>query len=302
MTLFLIELRKMSDRLKPLKNFLSTLSTFANFFKSAKLPITIVIVWLFSLILFSATEVKAGPLADRVAKFPNWQTKPPVTSAKGDLIYPNWMAGTWQVTSTLVDMVAPLAPDIVTPGFEGNRRYLNQPISFLVRFQEATENAYKTQNDNSIFAKIALFNYVKNIRTSIVADREFNGSNIAKAVLGESSILSVRVNPENPNRQTTILPGNLELISLVTERGSEMLNPEEFIATEITQQIFNGESLVYLNEVETTTDYRHILPEDKIEADQITAIYLSPKDPNFFVAGDRPVSLYRYKLELVLNN
>jgi hypothetical protein len=81
-----------------------------------------------------------------------------------------------------------------------------------------------------------------------------------------------------------------------------MLNPQEFIATEITQQIFNGESQIYLNEVETTTDYRLILPGEKIEADQITAVYLSPQDPDFFVAGGRPVSLYRYGLELIIND
>ena len=44
------------------------------------------------------------------------------------------MASTWQVTSTLIDLAAPLAPEIVTPGFEGNRRQLNQPVSFVVRF------------------------------------------------------------------------------------------------------------------------------------------------------------------------
>ncbi|WP_373872753.1 DUF6816 family protein [Microseira wollei] len=52
-----------------------------------------------------------------------------------DLIYPDWMVGTWKVTSTLVDLADPLAPNIVTPGFESNRRYLNQPITFQVRFQ-----------------------------------------------------------------------------------------------------------------------------------------------------------------------
>ncbi len=257
---------------------------------------------LFCLILLQTNPAKAGPLADRVANFPHWQNRPPVKAAKGDLIYPDWMAGTWQVTSTLVDMVAPLAPDLVTPGFEGNRQYLNKPISFLVRFQEAKENFY---NAETLPMFLAQFNFFKPAPTQeklIVADREFNGLNIGKAVMGDRSILSVKVNPENPNRQTTILPDNLELISVVTDRGSEMPNPQEFIATEITQQIFNGESQIYLNEVETTTDYRLIWPGEKIEADQITAVYLSPQDPNFFAAGGRPVSLYRYGLELTINN
>lgn len=262
----------------------------------------LIIFCIFCLILLPTTEVKASPLADRVAKFPNWQTKPTISLATDDLFYPNWMEGTWQVTSTLVDIVAPLAPDIVTPGFEGNRRYLNQPISFLVRFQETKENLPKIPKNYSIFPDFSAYNRAPKTLKLIVADREFNGLNIAKAILGHRSIISVTVNPENPNRQTTLLPNNLELVSVVTERGTEMPNPEEFIATEITQQIFEGTSQIYLNQVETTTDYRHLLSTEKIEADQITAVYLSPQDPDFFVANGRPVSLYRYRLELVLVN
>ena len=36
----------------------------------------------------------------------------------------------------------------------------------------------------------------------------------------------------------------------------------------------------------------------KIEAEQITAIYLSPQDPDYFTAAGRPVALYRYELIL----
>jgi hypothetical protein len=32
-------------------------------------------------------------------------------------------------------------------------------------------------------------------------------------------------------------------------------------------------------------------------ANQVTAIYLSPQDPDYFAAGGRPVGLYRYRLE-----
>ena len=49
-------------------------------------------------------EAQAGVLADRLAQFPHWETLPPVSAAKGDLVYPEWMEGTWNVTSTLVDL------------------------------------------------------------------------------------------------------------------------------------------------------------------------------------------------------
>jgi hypothetical protein len=75
---------------------------------------------------------------------------------------------------------------------------------------------------------------------------------------------------------------------------------DQFITTELFQQVFRGTDQPYLNQVETTTDYhRQADSAMPIVADQITAIYLSPKDPNYFKAGETPVALYRYKLEFL---
>ncbi|MCU0543628.1 MAG: hypothetical protein MUE44_15855 [Oscillatoriaceae cyanobacterium Prado104] len=254
------------------------------------------LIWFFCValtVLLWCGSAMAGVLSDRIANFPNWESKPPVTAAKGDLAYPEWMGGNWNAASTLVDLAAPLAPKIVTPGFESNRRYLQQPVLFQVRFQPEknlgliARDRFKTER-------------------KIVADRAFNGLNIAKAYLGDGGVLSVKVDPQNPNRQITFLKGERQLISIVTSRGSERPHPDEFAATEISQQIFRGETDIYLNEVETTTAYRLLeggengfSASNKIEADQMTAIYLSPQDPNYFAAGGHPVALYRYRLELL---
>lgn len=248
--------------------------------------------WFLALILWCGGAI-AGVLSDRISSFPNWESKPPVAVAKGDLVYPDWMAGSWKAESTLVDLAAPLAPNIVTPGFESNRRYLQQPVLFQVRFQPE-KNSGLFSNNTSKSAK------------NIVADRAFNGLNIAKAYLGEGGVLSVKVDPKNPNRQITFLKGERQLISIVTSRGTEKPNLNEFVATEISQQVFRGETDIYLNEVETTTAYRIVGGKEngssaskRIEADQVTAIYLSPQDPNYFAAGGHPVALYRYRLELL---
>ncbi len=254
---------------------------------------TVIIILLLNLFCWDSLVI-AGNLWDRMSQFPNWQNKPVVEAATGDLIYPNWMAGEWMVTSTLVDLVAPLAPEIITPGFESNRQFLNQPIQFQVRFKPV--ESYQAT------ATVSLIPVIQS-QPVIVADRAFNGLNIGRATLGDRAILSVQVNPENPNRQITELPENRQLISRVTERGTETPNPNQFISTEICQQIFRGEISIYLNQVETTTFYTQNIDPDSgqtlsIDADQITAIYLSPQDPNYFKAKDRPVSLYRYQLEL----
>ena len=265
--------------------------------------ITIVFLW--------SNDAIAETLADRIVNFPNWENKPSISAAKTDLIYPDWMAGNWNVKSTLVDMLAPLAPEIVTPGFENNRQYLHQPVNFQVRFikLKSNLNTKEISEQKSINFPTYWFSVINNRKVekldlppeAVIADREFNGLNIGKALLGNDAILSVKIDRDNPNRQTTILADNLELVSVITNRATEQFNSDNFISCEITQQLFQGETMIYLNEVETTTDYHHILDKDRgeiIEGNQITAIYLSPQDPDYFLAVNRPVALYRYQLEL----
>lgn len=257
--------------------------------------------WVFCLVLvccFWCAEVRAGTLNDRLSQFPNWDSKPVISVVKGteDLVYPDWIEGTWNVSSTLVEMVAPLAPDFVTPGFEGNKQFLNKPINFLVRFVGVSEPQPDVKGYP--FSQIKTQNSQLKTLKQVTADRSFNGLNIARATLGDRSILSVNVDRNNPNRQITYLPGEKQLIYLITNRATEQPNPEQFIATEISQQIFRGSTQVYLNEVETTTIYQHQQSSNMpISAEQITAIYLSPKDPNYFIANDQPVALYHYHLD-----
>ncbi|MDP5338510.1 MAG: hypothetical protein NWQ28_08025, partial [Nodularia sp. (in: cyanobacteria)] len=241
---------------------------------------------IFCLIGWSGTAI-AGELSERLANFPQWEQLTSVQRAEGDLVYPDWFAGSWEVTSTLVDLVAPLAPDIVTPGFESNRPQLNQPVSFLVRFIQAKPAITGLK----LIPKIS--------KSSIlVADRAFNSLNLAKAYLGDEAVLSTKVDPDSPNRQITLLRGDRQLVSIVTARAIETPSNGNFITSEVFQQLFKGGSRPYFNAVESTTAY-HKLSTSKptIEADQVTAVYLSPQDPDYFAAASRPVALYRYRLE-----
>jgi hypothetical protein len=229
--------------------------------------------------LLSSEAAQASPLSERLAQFPNWQSKPLVQVAKGDLVYPDWFAGNWTVTTTLVDLAAPLTPAVTTPGFDSNRAYLNQPITFQVRFVPAS----RLTQDSS---------------PRLVSDRAFNGLSLAKAYLGDRPVLSVKVDPTNPNRQITLLRGDRQLVSTVTRRAIEVPEPGRLLTTEVFQQEFRGTSQLYFNEVETTTAYQQqngVNPA--IVADQVTAIYLSPQDADYFKARNQPVALYRYRLE-----
>ncbi|MBR8837207.1 MAG: hypothetical protein DSM106950_25185 [Stigonema ocellatum SAG 48.90 = DSM 106950] len=249
-------------------------------------------IWSFCLIilfLLPCGDATAGELAERLMNFPQWDKISSAPPATGDLVYPDWMFGSWEVKSTLVDLVAPLARVLVTPGFEGNRQYLNQPINFPVRFVEASKPVSRFKIFPTINPKPSVV---------VVADRAFNGLNLARAYLGDGAVLSVKVDPNSPNRQITLLRGDRQLVSIVTARATETTKFGKFITTEVFQQLFNGGSRPYFNIVESTTAY-HQLPTSNpaIEASQVTAVYLSPQDPDYFTAGNRPVALYRYRLE-----
>jgi hypothetical protein len=237
----------------------------------------------------TAFPAQAESLSARLDRYPAWHEKPSTQAARGDLAYPAWLTGDWYVETTLLDMVAPLAPAIVSPGFESNRDYINQPVGFDVRFgpQQLPKRLINSQG---------LLNQTR--PEVIVADRAFNGMNIARAYMGENFVTAVKVDPSNPNRQITLLKGNRQLESTISDRAIEQPDATHFITTEVFQQVFHGTNQPYLNQVETTTAYSSAPDAAKpIVADQVTAIYLSPNDENYFKAGDTPVALYRYRLE-----
>lgn len=246
-----------------------------------------IILILFTFMLLGKNAI-ALPLENRLQQYPQWNNKPPVKIAKGDLYYPDWMAGTWEAESILKEQIAPLAPEIITPGFNDNQQYIEQPVTFLVKFETKDFPPKK----RVFFPKLD-----KNKQNFVIADREFNGTNIAAAYLGTNNVLKVKVDPENPNQQLTLLKDNRKLISTVIKRATETPTPNRFITTEVTKQLFESPARFYLNEVETTSDYRLIAPGN-IQAQQFTAIYLSPQDPDYFKAGNRPVAIYRYQLNL----
>ncbi len=253
----------------------------------------LVLLWLFCSGIAAAT-----PLLDRLTDYPNWQGKPALQPVQTeDLVYPDWFAGDWLVTTTLVDLQAPLGPQVVTPGFEANRQFLDRPISFQVRFVAAQPSG-------------RWWSRLSRPEPQLVSDRAYNGQQLAKAYLGDRSVLAVKVDPKNPNRQITLLRGDKQLVSTVVARATEIPTAGEFATSEFFKQEFRGTPQLYFNEVENTTVYSKQKQgvnslEPEIMADQITAIYLSPQDADYFktlvsenpLSPPRPVALYRYRME-----
>ena len=114
--------------------------------------------------------VIASELSDRIDRYPNWDTQAQISQHEGELTYPEWFRGSWIATSTLLEQIAPLAPEVVTPGFESNRQYINKPIRFTVQFVP------KDLNKITQFPPLNLPKLKSNVtKSQIVADRAFNG-------------------------------------------------------------------------------------------------------------------------------
>jgi hypothetical protein len=241
-------------------------------------PLVITIFWM----MLGVNPAGAQEIDQRLAAFPQWSA-PTNLSTQGEPVYPQWFAGEWQVTSVLKEQIAPLAPQIVTPGFDRNQSNIDRPYQFRVRFGSAT---------TTVAAGISVS---QDSSAQIVPDRSFNGQQIAAAYLGQKAVASSQVVKVPQLKQITKLANGTQITSVMTGYQSEQKS-QRFMAIELNQQIFQGKT-IYLNTVETTTSYQ-LKPGGDITAQQVTAIYLSPQDPDYFMALQKPVALYRYELSL----
>lgn len=282
---------------------------------AAQVSVRLLLVFVMFLSLM-VLPAESASLTDRLNTYPDWHSKPDLNPNFEEVAYPEWMSGTWTCESTLIDMVAPV-PKVITPGFEGNRKYLNEPVRFDVRF-----GATKTKATRK-FGIPTIMNFSSSAQEKVVVDRVFNALSIARAYLGDGVVESVKINPNLPNEQLTTLKDGLQLLSVTTGHQSERPNPNLFLTSEFFQQIFRSSDQPFLNQVETTTKYSYLSTSElnspdlntnsnteidlveadrdempTIVADQYTAIYLSPQDPNYFEAIGTPVALYRYRLKL----
>lgn len=108
----------------------------------------------------------------------------------------------------------------------------------------------------------------------VVGDRAGNASAIGRALLGDS-LLRVRDDPRNPNRQIAELSGDRQLESTVVGRREEQPDADTLLADELSLQVLHGPGDPRISRVETLSRYRRVAA-DRIEAEQWQASYGSP--------------------------
>jgi len=126
-----------------------------------------------------------------------------------------------------------------------------------------------------------------------VADRAFNSGQIGAALLGDG-LISVRNDPANPNRQLSLLRGDLQLESTLVGRRSARPNSASFLADELTLQVLHGPGAPRISRVEVLGLWQR-LEDGSISGEQWQANYSSPA-AGLAAQADHP---QRFSLRLV---
>ena len=112
---------------------------------------------------------------------------------------------------------------------------------------------------------------------AVVGERAGNAMAIGAAVLGDA-LLEVEDDPSNPNRQLARFSDERQLDTRITGRLSEQPSEGEFLADELSLQLFKQAGLPpRSSRIETLSRYELLSP-DQISGEQWQASYGSPED------------------------
>lgn len=235
----------------------------------------------------TSAELPTGLLESRVSE--NVLSKPPYGMESPDIYYPSWFTGTWNIKSSTANIEAPCGIGL----FGGNATYVNarREIGTALLYQSrfvptkisATAEIVGDGNGNGV--------------DGAIADRAFNVESIAKAAMGNNSVLDMPVS--TPNKFTCILaplgsPSLIKADLITLNRRSERISDVRFDCSEVVRQIIapinsnNNKPNTYgapapsrIKEIETTSIYTYNAAKDIIECRQRSATYLVPsqEDP-----------------------
>jgi hypothetical protein len=219
----------------------------------------------------------------------NSLSAPPYGMEATDIFYPPSFLGNWKVLSRTVDIIAPCGYELFTGGKAGFDNAFKAEVTggdaleYKARFVSRSEGSDSGE-------------------TYIVADREYNAREIAKAAMGSYSVIDTPI--ATPNRYSCLLAppdGTSNLISvdiLAIGRKTDPISPDKFVCAEFVRQIVSPvqrsnpnappTSPLSVKEIETISIY-NLKNEDKIECRQRTATYLVPSQTD-------PVALRKWQL------
>ena len=147
-------------------------------------------------------------------------------------IWPNWRAPSFLKRPSLKD-------DLIYPDwFEG--------------IWDVKSKIEGDQNEESI---IHSAKFIRNSSGKLVADREYNTQSFALNSKN-GGFLSVKNDPQSPNRQFAKLTEDRYLETKIIGRLYETINNDIFITDELILQIFHTPELSRVSQVETLTEFK----------------------------------------------
>eukprot|EP00568_Trieres_chinensis_P007800 CAMPEP_0183303090 /NCGR_PEP_ID=MMETSP0160_2-20130417/8656_1 /TAXON_ID=2839 ORGANISM="Odontella Sinensis, Strain Grunow 1884" /NCGR_SAMPLE_ID=MMETSP0160_2 /ASSEMBLY_ACC=CAM_ASM_000250 /LENGTH=400 /DNA_ID=CAMNT_0025465949 /DNA_START=73 /DNA_END=1275 /DNA_ORIENTATION=- len=223
-----------------------------------------------------------GLLESRVTE--NLMNPPPYGLERPDVTYPDWFMGVWDVRSVCTEVQAPCGPQL----FGGN----------------ATLSAARAEVGPS-GALGYRSRFVRGGGGTVIADRDFNVREIAKASMGINAVVDVSL--ATPDRFTCLLSpagsGGLLSVDLITlARRQESVDGSNFHCSEVVRQIVApanaakpqgsipvgppkssggpGRPPTLLKEIETASLYTFVGPGE-VQCRQRSATFLLPsqQDP-----------------------
>ena len=226
----------------------------------------------FSGIQADSASLASGLLESRVTE--NLLSPPSYGMETPDIFYPAWFQGSWKVVSKTLDVQAPCGIAL----FGGNNTYER------ARNEIGTSLKYDSR-------------FISDGTGRIIADRESNVQSIAKAAMGQYSVLDIPV--ASPNKLTVILAPNgsprmLKVDLLALNRRQETVSDLKFDCSEVTREIISpvnnnnnpqgaaqgggapASNAPILKEVETTSLYTYDPAKNEVRCQQRSATFLLP--------------------------
>ena len=145
--------------------------------------------------------------------------------------------------------------------------------------------------------------FIYNSSGKLIADREYNTESYALS-LKNGGFLSVKNDPNSPNRQFAKLTQDRYLETKIIGRLQEKINNNIFITDELILQILHTSELSRVSQVETLTEFRKCgntvnkLSDFNICGEQFQAIY---KEPGQNIISF-PIKTKKFKLILSKTN
>lgn len=236
-------------------------------------------------------QFSIGLLDSRVTE--NVLSPPPYGMEGNDIYYPSWFSGTWNVRSVCSEVAAPC--EIALFGGEAKFRSAQEEVGKPVAYQSR---------------------FLPRDGGDTIADREFNVVSIAKATMGDASVVNVAAS--TPNRLSVLLAigesGGLVQADLLTlNRRQEKVAESQFDCAEAVQEIVSTPSGTskgipqaagpkILKQIETASLYKR-KSDGSISCRQRSATFLLPsqQDPVALrlwqITRGRPIDVRFYDVE-----